>query len=72
MIRCKENFRRIRLSRALSMRDLATASGVTPFTICRAENGRPLKPQTARKLCAALDAEFDALFEVAGNGGSEE
>ena len=66
VIKCKESFRARRLGKTMSLRDLASMSGVTSFTICRAENGRPVKPTTAKKLCAALDARFEDIFEVTG------
>ncbi len=65
-IQCKESFQARRLGKAMSLRDLADVSGVTSFTICRAENGRPVKPTTAKKLCVALDARFEDIFEVVG------
>ena len=61
---CNANFQRRRLERALSIRDLSAASGVSANAICYAVNGRAIKPSTARKLCAALEAEFNDLFEV--------
>lgn len=61
---CSPSFQRHRLERTLSLRDLSAVSGVASFTICRAENGRPVKPATAKKLCAALGAQFEDVFEV--------
>lgn len=61
---CKPSFRIVRLSRAMSLRELSDVSGVTAYTISRAENGRPVKPSTAKKLCVALDVDFEAVFSV--------
>lgn len=61
---CRKSFRASRLRRAWTMRDLSAASGVAVNAICSAEHGRPVRPKTARRLCAALGAEFDELFEV--------
>lgn len=71
-ITCNANFQRRRLERAFSIRDLSTASGVSSNAICYAENGRAIKPSTARKLCAALGAEFSDLFEVKDEGKVDE
>lgn len=62
----KSCFREHRLRGLMSMRDLSDSSGVALNAICRIEHGRPVRPRTARKLCAALGAEFDELFEIKG------
>lgn len=64
MIVAKNRFREHRLRSLMSMRDLSDASGVALNAICRIEHGRPVRPRTARKLCVALNAEFDDLFEI--------
>lgn len=48
------HLKEIRLSKALSMRELSKRSGVSPATMVRAEKGLPVYPTTVRKLAKAL------------------
>jgi transcriptional regulator with XRE-family HTH domain len=56
-------WRRVRL---LSMRDLASLSGVALSTIARIEAGHPVRPSTLRKLATALGVSGEEL--LAGPG----
>lgn len=53
--------RELRLSQALSMRDLSRRSGVSPATMVRAEKGEPIYPVTVRRLAKALGVTPAAL-----------
>jgi len=44
----------IREDRALGIRDLASAAGISPNTLFRAENGLSVRPSSKRKICKAL------------------
>ena len=55
--------RRHRQDAALSVRDLAVRSGVSPATIVRAEAGREMNPSTIRKLAEALEIKPRELME---------
>lgn len=46
--------RALRQTQALSMRDLAQRAGVSPASVFRAEQGKPMYPTTVRKLAKAL------------------
>jgi len=48
------SLRALRLAYPFSIRDLATAAGVSPMTVQRIERGLPARPATMRALAAAL------------------
>jgi transcriptional regulator with XRE-family HTH domain len=58
------HLKRIRLSQALSMRDLSRRSGVSPATMVRAERGEPVYPTTVRRLAKALGVTPAELAEL--------
>ena len=53
-----------RLKRAISVRELATKSGVDKNTISRLENGNKGYSVTLGKLAIALEIEFEELQEL--------
>jgi transcriptional regulator with XRE-family HTH domain len=58
-----ERVTRLREEQGLSKKDLANKAGVTQATIARAEDSRPMFPQTARLLGAALGVDPRVLGE---------
>jgi predicted transcriptional regulator len=52
---------RLREEQGLSKKDLANKAGVTQATIARAEDSRPMYPETARLLGAALGVDARSL-----------
>jgi DNA-binding Xre family transcriptional regulator len=44
----------MRENSALGIRDLASAAGISPNTLFRAEKGLPVRPSSKRKICKAL------------------
>lgn len=62
------NLERARVLRGETITALAKAAGVNHSMICRAECGLGVRPETALKLCAALECEFDDLFEIKRKG----
>lgn len=61
-----------RIRNGLSVRGLAEKVGVNPATIVRIEKrySSP-NPSTAAKICAALNCDFDELFEIEEAGRKE-
>jgi len=57
--------KRQRITKGLSIRRLAEISKLNAVTIQKIEtqNSRP-NPSTAKKICNALGAEFDEIFEI--------
>lgn len=55
-----------RMKRGLSLRELGRQAGITAASLSAIERGisKP-RPQTAKRLCDALEMEFDELFTVA-------
>ena len=49
-----ETVKELREKNALSIRDLAHKSGVSPSTVERIESGLPVRPSTRRKIAKAL------------------
>ena len=60
----KKELRQARMKHGFSLRALAQASGVAHVNLCHIENGSALTPTTAQKICAALGANFDDIFEL--------
>lgn len=53
-----------RIKAEYTIKELSLESGVPSATISRAENGKPLSPKSARKLCKTLGREFCELFNI--------
>jgi len=66
-IRAKINeLKRARVKKGFSIRGLGQASGLSVATVFKIENDLSVPlPATAKKLCDALDCNFDDLFEIA-------
>lgn len=56
------HLRTIRERKLLTIRELATAAGVSPNTVFRIEQGRPAELRTIRKLAAALGVSGEELL----------
>lgn len=63
-ITARNEFQRIRAEKGYSIQELARVSKVSVGTICKMEHGSAIHPKSAKKLCAALNKEFDALFVI--------
>lgn len=70
VLHAKENqLRKTRIKKGMSIRALSKNSGLSTATICKAENGNAFPmPMTAKKICDALGADFDDLFEIIEKG----
>jgi transcriptional regulator with XRE-family HTH domain len=66
----REELRRERLRRALSMRGLAEKAGISYVTLSRIENGsgEDVRPTTLRKISDALGIEPDILIDWRAEG----
>lgn len=62
----KNELKEVRMKRGFSLRSLAAAAGVSYSSLSHIENCCPLSPTTAQKICTALSANFDDLFELRG------
>lgn len=60
----KKEFQTIRVQAGYSISELSRKSGTPLATISRAENGKPLSPKSAKKLCTILNQPFDVLFTI--------
>ncbi len=63
-IYAKPTFRRERLRRGFTLRQIARVAELTPAVLSRLENGRAVMPTTESKICDALKCNFDQIFEV--------
>lgn len=60
-----QNLQSIRIKKGLSTKQLAKKASLNALTILNIENGSSTpNPSTAAKICTALEAEFDELFEL--------
>ena len=65
MIIAKENgLTRARIIAGFSIAELARIANVNHSMICRAEAGKGVRPETAKKVCDALHSSFDDLFLI--------
>lgn len=59
------NMKTTRIKSGMSIKALSKKSGLSTATICKVENGAIVPmPMTAKKICDALEADFDDLFEI--------
>ena len=63
-VTANESFERMRIIKGYSIQGLARAMKVNASVVFNIEKGKPIRPETAKKACAALDAEFDQLFKI--------
>lgn len=60
-----EIMKRKRIIKGLSIRRLAVISKLNPVTIQKVESQKSSpNPGTAKKICQALELEFDDIFEI--------
>lgn len=63
------NLKTIRIKSGMSIRALSKAAGLSSATVFKIENKEtPPLPSTAKKICTALGASFDDLFEIVEKG----
>lgn len=63
------NIKAARIKKGMSIRALSKAAGLSSATVFKIENeGTIPAPLTAKKICDALNAEFDQLFEITSEG----
>lgn len=60
----KDGLMRARIIAGFSIAELARIANVNHSVICRAEAGKSVRPETAKKVCDALCANFDDLFLI--------
>lgn len=60
-----DKMKNTRITKGLSIRGLAEIANLNPVTIQKieAQNTRP-NPSTAKKICNALEVEFNEIFEI--------
>jgi DNA-binding XRE family transcriptional regulator len=64
-----EEIRRLRIINGYSIRGLAKQAAVDPVTVHKIEAGKSSpNPSTAKKICDALNVEFNQLFEIVEEG----
>lgn len=58
------------IKRGFSKRGFARSIGVSEATLIQISNGKQSpRPETAKKICSALDVEFDSIFEITNKRG---
>ena len=60
----QDNLTRARIIAGFSIAELARIANVNHSMICRAEAGKGVRPETAKKVCDALHSNFDDLFVI--------
>ena len=63
-ITAKESFEHTRIIKGYSIQGLARAMKVNASVAFNIEKGKSIRPETAKKACEALEAEFDELFNI--------
>lgn len=63
-IKANEHFKSIRILNGYSIQGLARAMKVNASVITRIEQGKHLRPATAKKACEALEEPFNRLFII--------
>ena len=63
-ITAKETFKRVRAIKGYSIQGLAREMDVNASVVFNIEKGKPIRPETAKKVCEALEEEFDQLFII--------
>ena len=63
-ITAKESFKHIRVIKGYSIQGLARAMDVNASSVFNIEKGKPIRPETAKKACEALEEDFDQLFII--------
>ncbi|SET38712.1 DNA-binding transcriptional regulator, XRE-family HTH domain [Natronincola peptidivorans] len=64
-----ENLRAARLRSGMSIRMLSKTAGLSTATVSKIENKKSMpNPSTAKKICEALNSDFDNLFEITESG----
>ena len=61
----------LRIEAGYTIRELSEKAKVPTATISRAENGKPLSVKSAKKLCQALNVEFNEVFQIVKNNVRE-
>jgi len=64
MILANQTFPENRIRAGYSISELARTAGLSVQTVSCLERGGTLSPSAAHKLCEALGASFDDLFEI--------
>lgn len=61
-----EDFSRFRVVSGLSLRKMSERTGLSVSAISKIERGmiQAVRPNTAKKICTALDKPFDELFTI--------
>lgn len=63
-LKAKKEIQIIRIKKGLSLSELANRMGVNASVVARMEKGQPVRPTTAKKVCAALNETFETLFTI--------
>jgi DNA-binding XRE family transcriptional regulator len=63
-IKAKRSLRDIRIKKGLSITGLAKVMKVNPSVVYKMENGNAVRPATAKKVCVALNEEFETIFII--------
>ena len=70
-VTAKAEFRAEIARAGFSLRGIAAKAGIARESVCRMANGRPVRPATAKKLCAAAGVAFDDLFQIYEERGNQ-
>ena len=65
-IKAKKDFSTTRIKNGFSVTALAKKAHLNASVVLRTEKGNPARPSTAKKICEAMQEDFDTLFEITG------
>ena len=63
-IKANENFKNIRVLNGYSIQGLAREMKVNASVVFKIEQGKNIRPATAKKACEALEEPFNRLFII--------
>lgn len=64
-LKSQDTFQYSIIKLGFSKRGFARSIGVSEATLIQISNGKQSpRPDTAKKICSALDVEFDEIFEI--------
>lgn len=69
-LKSQDAFRQELIKLGFSKRGFARSIGVSEATLIQISNGKQShRPETAKKICSALNVEFDEIFEIINERG---
>ncbi|MGR7908536.1 helix-turn-helix transcriptional regulator [Lysinibacillus capsici] len=68
ILKSKSEFNEKIIKLGFSKRSFAKSSGISEAALIRISNGKQSpRPETAIKICRAMQADFDSIFKIIGD-----